>query len=91
LRERSDDALLQGKVALVTGSARGLGRAYALRLAELGADVVINDVDLASAQEFGEQLTAVTVTEEVKKLGRRSIGIQADVRYETGVDVQEGT
>ena len=79
--------MLQRKVALVTGSARGLGRAYALRLAELGADVVINDVNLASAQEFGEQLTALTVTDEVKKLGRRSIGIQADVRNETDVDV----
>ena len=64
--------LLEGKVALVIGSARGLGRAYALRLARLGADVVINDVNLKAAEEFNERLTAPTVTDEVRKLGRRS-------------------
>ena len=36
---------LAGKVALVTGAARGLGRAYALHLARLGADVVVNDIN----------------------------------------------
>ena len=78
--------MLEGKVALVTGSARGLGRAYALRLAKLGADVVINDVNLRAAEEFKERLTAATVTDEVKSLGRRSIAIQADVSKEADVD-----
>jgi NAD(P)-dependent dehydrogenase (short-subunit alcohol dehydrogenase family) len=55
--------MLQGKVALVTGSGRGLGRSYALGLAELRADVVINDVDLKAAEEFNERLTAPTVTD----------------------------
>ncbi|MCK4305962.1 MAG: SDR family NAD(P)-dependent oxidoreductase, partial [Candidatus Eisenbacteria sp.] len=36
---------LKGKVAIVTGSARGIGRAIALGLARRGADVVITDVD----------------------------------------------
>ncbi len=69
----------EGKVALVTGSARGIGRAIALRLAGLGADVVISDIRLDSAKEYGEILTAATVMDEVKALGRRSIGIEADV------------
>jgi NAD(P)-dependent dehydrogenase (short-subunit alcohol dehydrogenase family) len=78
---------LAGKVALVTGSGRGLGRAYALHLASLGADVVINDVNLNSAQEFNEQLNAPTVMAEIEAMGRRSLGVQADV---TNRDAVEG-
>src|ERR1700679_1859584 len=70
---------LEGQVALVTGSARGLGRAYALRLARLGADVVIVDRDLNGAAEFGGGLSAPSVVEEIQALGRRSIGIEVDL------------
>lgn len=70
---------LEGKVALVTGGARGLGRAYVLHLARLGADVVINDINLNAAQEYHEALTAETVVAEVEALGRRALGIEADV------------
>jgi NAD(P)-dependent dehydrogenase (short-subunit alcohol dehydrogenase family) len=70
---------LEGKVALVTGSGRGLGRAYALHLAGIGADVVINDIDMAAAKQYNEELTAPTVMDEVRALGRRSLGIVADV------------
>jgi NAD(P)-dependent dehydrogenase (short-subunit alcohol dehydrogenase family) len=45
------DLRLDGKVAVVTGSGRGLGRAYALGLADAGAGVVVNDVDEAAAAE----------------------------------------
>jgi NAD(P)-dependent dehydrogenase (short-subunit alcohol dehydrogenase family) len=77
-------APLQGQVAIVTGAARGLGRAYALRLAKLGADVVIADLNLESAREFGEQLSAPSVPDEVRALGRRSLGVQADLRRRDG-------
>lgn len=70
---------LQGKSAIVTGGARGLGRAYALRLASLGADVAIIDLNLDGAAEFGERLGAPSVAAEIEQLGRRSIGIQADL------------
>lgn len=78
---------LLGKVALVTGAARGLGRAYALRLAALGADVAINDIDLHAARVYNESLAdgAETVSSEIEMMGRRSIGIVADVTDQQAV------
>ena len=69
---------LAGKVALVTGGARGLGRGYVLRLAALGAHVVINDISLKAYEEFGESIGAGSVVEEVEALGVRGLGIEAD-------------
>lgn len=73
---------LDGKVALVTGAARGLGRAYALRLAELGAAVGVIDIDLKSYKAFeGEEklLTAETTMDECRALGVKSAGAEADI------------
>ena len=70
---------LTGRVALVTGAGRGLGRAYALRLAALGADIIINDLDLDSAREFDEVLSAKSVMAECEELGVRALGVAADV------------
>jgi NAD(P)-dependent dehydrogenase (short-subunit alcohol dehydrogenase family) len=70
---------LAGKTAIVTGAARGLGRAYALRLASLGADVAVVDIKLDGAAEYGEKLSAASVPQEIEQLGRRSIGIEADL------------
>lgn len=77
---------LRGQVAVVTGAARGLGRAYALRLARLGADIVVNDINLQSAEDVGEELSATSVMEEIRQLGRRAIGIAADVTSEQAVE-----
>jgi NAD(P)-dependent dehydrogenase (short-subunit alcohol dehydrogenase family) len=52
---------LAGRVAVVTGAARGLGRAYALRLASLGADLVLNDVDFETDAERDGAPTAAEV------------------------------
>ncbi len=79
----ANNGKLAGKTAIVTGAARGLGRAYALRLAALGADVAIVDICLDAAREFSEALTAESVPEEIERLGRRSLGIQADLAQHT--------
>lgn len=77
---------LENKVAVVSGAARGIGRACALHLASLGADVVIVDIRLDAAKEFEEKLTAETVMDEVKALGRRCIGIETDVTDKRAVN-----
>ncbi len=73
---------LTGKVALITGGARGLGRGYALRLAGLGADIAIIDRNLKAAEVYDferELMTAETVTEEGQSLGVRALAIGADL------------
>ena len=62
---------LEGKVALVTGSAKRLGRALALRLAEEGADLVIHH----RASHAEAQRTVA----EIEKLGRRAMAVSADL------------
>lgn len=52
---------LDGKVALITGAGRGLGRAYALHLANLGAHVVVNDISLKAHEEYNEEIGAASV------------------------------
>ena len=61
---------LAGKVALVTGAAKGIGRAIVLALAKEGASVVVADIDLESAR---------LVTQEVKHLGREAQAVRVDV------------
>lgn len=68
---------LTGKVALVTGSSQGIGRATAQRLAQAGADIVINFRSNANA--------AAETRASIERLGRRCIAVQADVSQEEEV------
>ena len=75
------DKKLAGKMALITGGARGLGRGYALRLAGLGADIAVVDRNLKAFEvyEFEKNLmTAPTVMDECRALGVRAMGLEVD-------------
>jgi NAD(P)-dependent dehydrogenase (short-subunit alcohol dehydrogenase family) len=70
---------LAGKVAIVTGGRRGIGRAIALAIAEAGADVSLGD----RVVDDGE---LETVAGEATKLGRRALAIRADITRQDDVD-----
>ena len=84
---------LSGRVALVTGGSRGLGRADALTLASAGADVAIADILVESelseeTDSWGALATAARAqglvhteetVEEIRSLGRRSLAVRCDV------------
>ncbi len=61
---------LEGKVALITGSGRGIGRAAALKLAAEGARIVVNDLDEGPANE---------VVEEIRRLGGQAVACAGSV------------
>ena len=64
---------LTGKVALVTGSSRGIGRACAMRLAEAGAEIVVNYLTSKSAAE--------EVAEEIASLAKRCARLRSAGRF----------
>lgn len=68
---------LKDKIALITGSAQGIGKEIALVFAREGADIVISDINLQKAQETSAQIEA---------LGRKSLAIQLDVVNSASVE-----
>lgn len=70
--------MLEGKVALVTGGSRGIGRAIAISLAEAGANVVVNYA--------GNEAAAEEVSAHIESLGRKALIIKANVGNSAEVD-----
>jgi NAD(P)-dependent dehydrogenase (short-subunit alcohol dehydrogenase family) len=68
---------LAGQVAIVTGAGRGIGRATALELARLGADIVVAELDKAGAERTAG---------EVKAAGRRAVALATDVTRRTDLE-----
>ena len=91
---------LSGRVALVTGGSRGLGRADALTLARAGADVVVADIQVESdsgrdAERYGALAQAArarglvyseATAEEISRMGRRAAALKCDVTDRQQVD-----
>jgi 3-oxoacyl-[acyl-carrier protein] reductase len=67
---------LEGKVALVTGASRGIGKAIALKLASLGSKVAVNYV----AIEASNKADADTLVESIIQLGGEAVAVEADIR-----------
>jgi len=68
---------LSGKVAIVTGTSRGLGQYFALALAKAGADLVITSRDISRLTEFKQ---------EIESLGRRALPVQLDVLSQSDIE-----
>ncbi|MFA5878422.1 MAG: SDR family NAD(P)-dependent oxidoreductase [Candidatus Staskawiczbacteria bacterium] len=68
---------LKGKVAIVTGARRGMGRTHAIVLAKAGAKVVVSDISQEECQK---------VADEIKKLGGKAIAVKCDVSNKVEVD-----
>ena len=71
--------LLEGRIAIVTGAGRGIGRAHALELARQGAKVVVNDLGTSGSGEGSASEVAHEVVAEIEALGGEAVANGADV------------
>jgi len=69
--------LLENRVAIITGGAKGMGKAMCLLFAKEGCDIVVNDLDIENARK---------VADEVRVLGRKSLAIKTDISNSTEVN-----
>lgn len=76
---------LRGEVVLVTGSGRGLGRAMAERLVELGASVGIHDISQEAPAEFGEATNLDAVAQQMSRLGGKVKAVTGNIADESVV------
>src|ERR1700752_3471774 len=70
---------LDGKVAVITGAANGLGKSHALELARQGARIVVNDLGTSADGKGRDQSAARAVVEEIEKLGGEAVPHLGDV------------
>ena len=73
------DRELEGKIAFVTGSGRGLGNVMARRLAEKGAHVAVHDLTWESPARFGENPDLGAVVKQIESMGVRSVGVSGNI------------
>ncbi len=70
---------LSGRIAFVTGSGRGLGYAMATRLAEMGADVAIHDLDFTAPAKYGESADLGEVAKTLEAMGVRTASVTGNI------------
>jgi NAD(P)-dependent dehydrogenase (short-subunit alcohol dehydrogenase family) len=76
---------LTGKIVFVTGSGRGLGRTMAERLAELGADVAIHDLDWTAPAKYRESENLGAVAAQIEKYGVRTTTVTGNIGDQAAV------
>jgi 3-oxoacyl-[acyl-carrier protein] reductase len=83
-------ARLDGAVALITGSGRGLGRTIAERLALMGAAVAVHDINQDAPAQYGEEQSLDAVAEAIGRGGTRTLGVTGDISDEQAVAAMVG-